>query len=81
MDGQIGIGSTDTKKTVIQTSQAQNGGWSLTEGKSGGSVGTIDVYGDEKAPTGVSTKVAMSGENQLKTTQQIAGAFSLCEGK
>lgn len=70
----------DIKKPAIQTSQAQNGGWSLTEGSDAGPGAGPNLYGDENAPTGVSTSTAMSQENQLKTTQQIKGEYSLCEG-
>jgi hypothetical protein len=74
-DNTVGIGSTETKTTAIKTSQNL---FSLTEGKSGGSVS--NVFGSEMAPNGISTKECMTYENQLKTTQQILGELSLNEG-
>lgn len=68
--------SSDTKITAIETSQQKAGEYSLCEGKSGGSSNGPNLYGDEKAPTGISTSEAMSFENQLKTTQQIKGEIS-----
>lgn len=73
---ETGKNPSDTKMTDIKTSQTE---FSAPEGKSGGSAGGSNVYGDEMAPTGISTKVAMSQENQLKTSQMIKGEFSLCE--
>lgn len=66
--------SSDTKMTDIKTSQDS---FSLTEGKSGGSVD--QVYGEEMAPNGIATKTCMQPENQFKTSQQILGSLSLCE--
>lgn len=73
-------GSSDNKNvTDIQTSQQKRGEYSLCEGKSGGSGLGPNLYGDEMAPTGISTKTAMSTDNQLKTTQMLRGEFSLPE--
>lgn len=71
-DNKVGIGSSDTKMTDIKTSQSD---FSLTEGKSGGTVS--NVYGTEDAPNGISTKTCMTYENQFKTSQQILGDLSL----
>lgn len=61
----------------IQTSQAQNGGWSLSEGQSSGGKNVTHEFGSESAPTGVSTKEALA--NPLKTSQMLKGEFSLPE--
>lgn len=63
----------------IQTSQQAKGEHHLTEGDAGGATTGPNAYGTDQAPTGVSTKTATSQENQLKTTQQIKGEFSLSE--
>lgn len=64
----------------FQTSQQKAGEISDPGGKDPGPGAGPNVYGDEKAPTGLSTSVALSEDNQLKTTQQIKGEFSLSEG-
>jgi hypothetical protein len=64
----------------FQTSQQKAGEISDPGGKDSGVGPGPNLYGDENAPTGVSTKEAMSFENQLKTTQQIRGEFSCPEG-
>lgn len=66
----------DTKITAIKTSQTD---FSLCEGSDSGPGAGPNMYGDEMAPTGISTKVAMSKENELKTSQMIKGEFSLPE--
>lgn len=70
--------SSDTKVVIDQTSQAKEGGWSLTEGKSG-TVTPMVSWGTEGAPTGIDTKVAM--QDDFKTSQQLRGEFSLSEGE
>lgn len=64
----------------FQTSQQRAGEYSDPGGKDPGPGESTTVYGDEDAPTGLSTSVALSQDNQLKTTQQIKGEFSLPEG-
>lgn len=73
---ETGKNPSDKKMTDIKTSQTE---FSAPEGKSGGPGAGPNLYGDEMAPTGLSTKEAMSQENQLKTSQMIKGEYSLCE--
>lgn len=66
-------------QTDIQTSQQKAGEHHLAEGGGGGGHAGPNQYGTDSAPTGLSTKTAMSQDNQLKTTQQIKGEYSLPE--
>lgn len=67
----------DENMTDIKTSQTD---WSRSEGQENSSGAGENEYGDEMAPTGLSTKEATSDENAFKTTQQIKGEHSLVEG-
>lgn len=73
---ETGKNPSDTKMTDIKTSQTE---FSAPGGKDSGPGPGPNVYGDEMAPTGLSTKEATSKDNQLKTTQMIKGEYSLCE--
>lgn len=70
----------DTHVDTIQTSQQKRGEYSDPAGKDPGPGALPNLYGDEESPTGLSTKTALSPDNQLKTSQQIKGEFSLPEG-
>lgn len=72
-------GSKTSMQTDIHTSQQKAGEHHLAEGSGGGSTGGPNQSGSDKAPTGLSTKTALSPDNQLKTTQQIKNEFSLSE--
>lgn len=72
-------GSSTSMQTDIHTSQQKAGEHHLAEGKKGGAVAGPNAYGSDGAPTGLSTKTAISMENQLKTTQQIKNEYSLPE--
>ncbi len=67
-----------TQKTDIQTSQQKRGEYSLPEGHGGGGPGAgPNLFGNENAPTGLSTKASLA--EPFKTSQQIKGEYSLPE--
>lgn len=71
--------SDKTNQIDTQTSQQKQNAYSLAEGISAAGVSDTGS-GDEFAPTGIPTTVAISQENQLKTTQMLRGEYSLAEG-